>query len=249
MGWNLHPTIAEFVKSSVQEVLIADFACGNGIWTMEESRNHAKTTQIQGFDLSDTMFPNSRSLPENVKFEVLDARKSVPAHLCGHFDVVHCRLILGAVRNGDPSAFMKTFVNLLKPGGWLQWDEVNVNKMTIYSSNKSDSKWETILMNLAERARQEGAKFKWILERSQILEGWGFSNVVEVKGGDAKPELRRFWSDNEIAVLGEIASTAGSGIDQVEKLAEARDHGLDIHPECLSVIGKLSNARDQKDVD
>ncbi len=98
----MHPTVAAFLRTSDEEVAVADVACGNGIWITEESKNHPKTTQFYGFDVSDGQFPHQQTWAPNVHFEQLDACTAVPEKYLGKFDAVHCRLIMGAVRGGDP---------------------------------------------------------------------------------------------------------------------------------------------------
>lgn len=57
-------------------------------------------------------------------FGLFDLLDEVPDHLQNKFDVLHVRLLLGAGPAVDKSVFIDCFSKMLKPGGWLQWDEL-----------------------------------------------------------------------------------------------------------------------------
>lgn len=41
------------------------------------------------------------------------------------FDILHVRLITVVVKNNDPRPVLANLIKLLKPGGYIQWDEVD----------------------------------------------------------------------------------------------------------------------------
>lgn len=99
---------------------IADLACGNGIWIVEESRSerYAYGSTFAGFDVSPTRFP--AATPSNLSFETLDMYGPIPQKLHNAFDVVHIRLVSGAIRDADPTPVLENVLQMLKPGGMLQ---------------------------------------------------------------------------------------------------------------------------------
>lgn len=122
-GWLLHPDIDEAL-SKIEHPQIVDVATGTGIWAIDAARLYPSAT-FTGLDISDAQYPPTWTWPRNVGFGILDLLGEVPAHLQGKFDVVHCRLLLAAGPSVDKSIFIERFSKLLKPGGWLQWDELS----------------------------------------------------------------------------------------------------------------------------
>ena len=43
----------------------------------------------------------------------------------GKYDIVHVRLLILVVENSDPRPIIRNLVQMLKPGGYLQWEELN----------------------------------------------------------------------------------------------------------------------------
>ena len=88
---------------------------GIRIWPLDLVRQLPSTVQLYGFDISSSQFPHPNYLPANVKLEVLDSlRVDPPEELLGSFDIVHLRLWLGVVMNGDPSALLTHALKLLR---------------------------------------------------------------------------------------------------------------------------------------
>ena len=51
-----------------------------------------------------------------------------------HTDVVNVRFFLCVVRDGDPSPLLSLFVKMLKPGGWLQWTEMDIRTLKVQAA-------------------------------------------------------------------------------------------------------------------
>ncbi|KAL7814624.1 S-adenosyl-L-methionine-dependent methyltransferase [Trichoderma aethiopicum] len=104
---------------------IADMGTGTGIWLLDVASQVPSTVQLNGFDISDEQFPCQSSLPSNVKLSVMDAFAEVPEKHRGKYDIVHMRLWCAIVQDGDPSALIRHATQLLKPGGYLQWEDIS----------------------------------------------------------------------------------------------------------------------------
>ncbi|KAK3395165.1 hypothetical protein B0H63DRAFT_462758 [Podospora didyma] len=123
----IHPHIVADLKGSKGEINVADVGTGTGVWALDVSR--LSTTlgvkiNVHGFDISDEQFPPFNILPINCQFSVSDALATPLSALHGTFDIVHiahfaCVRALGE----DPSPVINHALALLKPGGWIQWDE------------------------------------------------------------------------------------------------------------------------------
>jgi len=241
LGWRLHPDAANHLAKCEKngQAMVADVACGNGIWMLDEMSLHSERTQFHGFDISAAQFPNRKTLPANAFFDVLDCYQSVPAKYRGKFDVVHCRLVTGAIRNGNISPFLNTFLELLKPGGVLQWDDVDSRNTTPFPTQPGSFEWNGYIANLVQRTRpQWEMDFSWIERLAKTLIKRGMEHVVEMKAGEPKRELRRFWTDNELATIHEIAVALGAGQDVFEDLELMRSSEVDMQSEIRIVVGK-----------
>ncbi|PON20323.1 hypothetical protein TGAM01_v210822 [Trichoderma gamsii] len=110
---------------------IADIGTGTGIWLLDVARQVPSTVQLDAFDISDKQFPHKDSRPDNMSCRILDAFSQVPDELIGVYDVVHLRLWCCIVRDCNTAALIQHATQLLKPGGYLQWDEADLDKMHI----------------------------------------------------------------------------------------------------------------------
>ena len=120
----LHPAIP--ATSQDQPLRIADVGTGNAVWIFELLPHVPPSTLIDGFDNSQDHFPASDWLPPNVSLGLFDAFGEIPSELVGKYDVVHIRTFAVIVRGNDPTTLLRNLVKMLKPGGWLQWDEMDL---------------------------------------------------------------------------------------------------------------------------
>ncbi|KAK4445612.1 hypothetical protein QBC34DRAFT_441631 [Podospora aff. communis PSN243] len=109
------------------ELKVADIGTGNSAWAQDVARGAGVAGfkfDVHGFDISDEQFPPSHILPSNLKLGIADALVTPPEELRGTFDIVHVAQF-ACVRplHEDPGAAIDHALALLKPGGWLQWDE------------------------------------------------------------------------------------------------------------------------------
>ncbi|KAH8585610.1 hypothetical protein B0O99DRAFT_530396 [Bisporella sp. PMI_857] len=128
LGYQIHPDILFDAHAR-----IADIATGTGIWPLALSRSLASTVQIDGFDISDAQFPPKKWLPANVTLDTLDILEPIPDQFLGKYDVVNIRYFALSIKNSDHLGVLKSLISLLKPGGYLQWVEVNIQKQSVVS--------------------------------------------------------------------------------------------------------------------
>ncbi|RAH67562.1 class I SAM-dependent methyltransferase [Aspergillus aculeatinus CBS 121060] len=115
----LHPEIPR-----KDGMIIADIGAGTGIWALELAPNLPPDARLVAYDIADTHFPAKEYWPANVRFELLDSLSpTIPEALIGQFDVVHLRMWAFIIRDNDPSALIRHASRLLKPGGYLQWED------------------------------------------------------------------------------------------------------------------------------
>ncbi|PYH64780.1 class I SAM-dependent methyltransferase [Aspergillus vadensis CBS 113365] len=120
-GYTLHPHIP-----ITPDMKIAEIGTGNGIWLFDLAPSMPSTVQLHGFDISEDQYPPKHMWPRNVKLALLDAFKHVPPTLVGQYDVVHVRMWASNIRDGNTGPLMLHLQQLLKPGGYIQWEEADL---------------------------------------------------------------------------------------------------------------------------
>ncbi|KAF2653722.1 hypothetical protein K491DRAFT_717795 [Lophiostoma macrostomum CBS 122681] len=196
LGWDRHPAID---LSGSGEIWIADLGCGNGAWLLSLARSFENVQDqeivLRGFDIASSHFPAPENLPNNITLGVMDAfTTDLPASLVGKFDVVHVRAFAAVVKNNNPGVEISNACKLLKPGGYLQWDEVDAE------STRAVSPRETVCSR-ATQALLDNAKlsskvamnlqYAWISDLGKIFKTHGLELVTFTRM-DVKKEL---WND------------------------------------------------------
>ncbi|KAL4751074.1 hypothetical protein BDW72DRAFT_174651 [Aspergillus terricola var. indicus] len=155
----LHPDIPKRFER------VADIATGNGDWLLElkraceeaNSEPGSSTTQTKyhGFDISPSLFPRLESVA-NIDFSVHDFYKPFPKEHIGQYDLVHARHLVLAVQKSALKAAVENISSLLKPGGYIQWEEYDfADQLAACSPCKMTSNWEVV--------------FDWIVQRGYSL--------------------------------------------------------------------------------
>ena len=121
-GFHLYPEIQAAIEH-VARPKIADIATGNGIWAFELARL-MPNADVVGLDISDAQFTPEWAWPRNASLRIFDILSDVPKEYEQAFDVVHVRLLVPAGPMVDHKVFLEQYSKMLKPGGWLQLDEL-----------------------------------------------------------------------------------------------------------------------------
>ncbi|MCJ1391460.1 hypothetical protein MMC18_004324 [Xylographa bjoerkii] len=120
VGYLLHPSIT--LEGAHPK--IADIGAGTCIWSIELSQQYPDV-QFDCYDVTDKQFPSTDLLPKNISLHVHDAFEDFPKNLHGTYDVIHVQMFLTIVKKDDPEPLISNFMNLLKPGGYLYWVDVD----------------------------------------------------------------------------------------------------------------------------
>ena len=137
-GYLLHPRIRSSLEKrpAGDEIRIADVATGTGVWLFDLAKNSPSTWQFTGLDLSDAQFPSKDKLDDygsRVDFQLCNVLEPPPDHLRGAFDVVHLRLLVCGIKVPEWTPAAQNVLQLLKPGGWIQWHELGAAGITFYA--------------------------------------------------------------------------------------------------------------------
>ncbi|KAG4034025.1 hypothetical protein MFRU_003g00040 [Monilinia fructicola] len=211
---------------------VADIATGTGIWLREmmgELANEGYSSPVEtvGFDISAEQFPKS-SAPGN-KFVVWDMTTSFPEEYHNSFDVVHIRLVILAIKAEQIKDVVKNLVELLKPGGYLQWTDIShMNGLDpIHRVDDDDmsfkSQAETVFGFLAEK----GYSFDPIGDAETCLRGLPVEEAYVIDSTNEsyhRPEIRGMvteWQARTTAIVIEMMlSHNGQSKEQAKMAAE-----------------------------
>jgi ubiquinone/menaquinone biosynthesis C-methylase UbiE len=154
--WSI-PRIEATLRSE-ESIKIMDIATGTGVWLFALEASAPTTWNLEGSDISADQFtkrPNSRC-----NFGVLDIKKPIPEHLHGAFDLLHIRMLLGGLTTPDWSMVAAHVYQLLKPGGWIQWHEIDSPRMQFFPITADASvKHSQALLNTCVRGYQRIDRF------------------------------------------------------------------------------------------
>ncbi|KAL7941077.1 S-adenosyl-L-methionine-dependent methyltransferase [Trichoderma barbatum] len=171
-GYTLSPNIP-----TSSNMKIAEIGTGTGMWLLDVASQCPPTIQLDGFDISGDQFPHKSALPNNVTLSIMDAFGQVPEELHGKYDVVHMRLWSCIIRSNETDQLIHHVTQLLKPGGYLQWDEADIGK-TVANGVEAVAFWK-IMGSILQSINIDS---KWIEEIPNRLQEQGMS-AIDVRVG------------------------------------------------------------------
>lgn len=125
----------------------------------------------------------------------------VPDNLIGKYDYVHTRLLLLVVESQDPRPVLRNLRKLLKPGGYLQWDELDTVNMTV---KKVDPNLPTPALDQLKNWSRADGRHDWTVELPRFFSEEGFDEVKADFVGDP-PELARAFNEQHLLTAEEFA--------------------------------------------
>ncbi|KAI9707966.1 MAG: hypothetical protein M1820_004385 [Bogoriella megaspora] len=195
-GYHIHPSVG-FPSSG--DIQIADIACGNCLWLLDSRNSTTDAFQATwtGFDISDAQFPKEALLPSNVFLRTLDIY-DVPSDLHGKFDLIHLRMLGFGVRDSDPIPVLRTLLALLKPGGWLQWDEADHEfDPPNAAPGTSNARMQELQKAIRTSVFKGAPAFGWTKNLLDSFRSAGFTAVVEDKHPIERTALK-YWTELQL---------------------------------------------------
>ena len=214
LGFDVHPDIPTAPSETPDQppIQIADVACGTAIWLrcVAQNLHHAR---LDGFDISLAQCPPLQWLPQNIRsLREWDLYQEPPMELRGRYDVVHARLLFVVVRDGDPRPVIRNMMMLLKPGGYLQWDELDVAHSFILKVKEDvpTIKMEETLQMLSQAGR-------WVAKLAEAMEQCGLVDA-RISSFVEKTELAKAFFDINLTKDMETSETKLRGTADGEAL-------------------------------
>ncbi|KAK2792336.1 hypothetical protein FQN51_001728 [Onygenales sp. PD_10] len=105
---------------------VADVATGTGLWLFDTAKElNDPSISYDGFDISSAQFPSETPAGlGSFSFTQHDATNPFPVEFHSQFDLINVRLLVQALKGADVPAFVANLVELLRPGGHIQWVDI-----------------------------------------------------------------------------------------------------------------------------
>ncbi|CAO1604435.1 hypothetical protein XANCAGTX0491_007992 [Xanthoria calcicola] len=203
-------------------IRIADVATGTAIWAVEICQDFP-STQIDGFDIDLQQCPPPEWLPHNVKVRVWDIYTNLAPELEGLYDVVHIRLLLLVVRDNDQRPILKNALRMLKPGGYLQWDELDPwAAFTVTASKQMMDEAVNDFQNRQEVTAM--SNLEWVKDLHSIMAELSFEDV---RREEVRCDLRlaKYYQDLHFMVMEEQAAAQATDKER-DRVKEAIREGV-----------------------
>ena len=197
LHFNLHPSI-----SIPQEASVADVATGTAIWLIDVAREYP-TARLHGFDIDTSQAPPKQWLPSNITLETWNIFDDVPENMIGTYDVVHLRLLVLVVHRSDIRNVIRKLLRMLKPGGYIQWDELDYPGTHVRNGNNSIQ--TPALHDLREMVYSRGRN-DWTLRLPEEFAEEGLVDITTHHFQDA-PDMARANGEQHLLTMEEFASS------------------------------------------
>jgi SAM-dependent methyltransferase len=105
---------------------VADVATGTGVWLRSLAAELPTSARLDGFDFDVSKFPDDPAMvTPNMTLSYVNMLEPFPEEMHGVYDLVHLRLVKFGVKADQWTPLAENILKLLKPGGWLLWDEMS----------------------------------------------------------------------------------------------------------------------------
>ncbi|RDA90835.1 hypothetical protein CP533_1557 [Ophiocordyceps camponoti-saundersi (nom. inval.)] len=161
-----------------EDMKIAELGAGTGIWLMDLSRRLPPSVKLDGYDISDKMFPCRNQWPANVTLSKLDSKGHLPPSLMGQYDVVHIRMWATILNSTEVNDFIRGVKKMLKPGGYIFWEDADFEHFTVAPESED-------LHQLMQLVYNKAGIMSWVQNLPLYLQQQSF-NILATKDGKFK---------------------------------------------------------------
>ncbi|KAL8906786.1 MAG: hypothetical protein Q9171_006135 [Xanthocarpia ochracea] len=191
LGYTIHPSILPSLPSCP---LIADIASGTGLWLCDVA-SQLPTSTLHGYDIDLKQCPPKEWLPSNTEIRDWDLLGEVRDEMVAKYDYIHTRLLVLVVQNQNPQPIIRSLFRMLKPGGYLQWDELDTTHTHITKTPSSSSsafdRPTPALDALASWSKADG-RHDWTVRLPEFLKEEGFEDTGIEYNEEGKGLTRAF---------------------------------------------------------
>ena len=171
LGYLMHPAVPIGPGS-----IIADVASGTGVFALSVATAHPET-RVEASDISLAQVPSKHWWPANVTFAVLDALQDpVPEALLERYDVLCLRHFV-SLQPGDPRPLIARLLSMLKPGGYLHWQEWDLTTAAISAPKGTSTPKMQALIDYIQHPSRHTAQATWVGDLHQRVTTGQVPNV------------------------------------------------------------------------
>lgn len=223
LHFHIHPSIP-IPDDNAQ---IADVATGTAIWLMDVARD-LPTAQLDGFDINLAQAPLQQWLPPNVKLRDWNVFDEVPHELLGKYDIIHVRLLILVVENSDPRPIIRKLIKMLKPGGYLQWDDLNYPDTCVKAIDPS---LPTPALDEFRKLAYSRGRHDWTLQLADIMQEEGLEDA-KLYNFEDRIELAKANGEQHLLTMEEFASRLAE-VGKIDEAAKLYQLIRDVYKESL----------------
>ncbi|KAI1328721.1 hypothetical protein F5Y16DRAFT_148112 [Xylariaceae sp. FL0255] len=196
MGYIVHPSI-----QLPSDARIADFGTGTARFLLSLQPEYPNAV-MDGYDISSALFPPKDTLPPNITLGELDIKKPFPEHLHGMYDLVHLRLLVAGMLPEDWDPVVRNLSQILKPGGYLQWEEPDfVNGHWQKGRPELSHEATTILSEGFKESMANRPQHGWC-DLPDFMRAAGLVSVqTDIVSADRIPETRKAFAHSNMTLM------------------------------------------------
>ncbi|KAI4265718.1 MAG: hypothetical protein L6R38_009222 [Xanthoria sp. 2 TBL-2021] len=184
LGFLLHPTVALDVQPETFQV--AEIGTRTGLWLLDMAKR-LPNIQIDGFAIDTSSVPPPQWLPPNVTIRRVESYTTdLAPNGQSTYDVIRISNLGASIEDNDPGSVVKNAMAMLKPGGYIEWDELDTAHYSVVKPNPthSASRLKALLKHVHEHDQILGAR-GWIDSLPDILARYG----LQVQAGQHRYRL------------------------------------------------------------
>lgn len=163
-----------------------------------------------------------------VHLRIWNVFDDVPDDMLGVYDVVHVRLLVLVVENSNPRPIVRNLRKMLKPGGYLQWDDLNYPDTYVRAV---DDTLPTPALNELRKLVYSQGRHDWTLRLADIFVEEGLEDVRLYHFKDSM-ELAKANGDQHLLTMEEFASRL-ENFDKRDEAAKIRQLIREVFKESL----------------
>lgn len=199
------------ISSPAYQPRIADVGCGTAAWLRSITSIYPHAL-LDGFDVSLAQCTHPNWLPANLRLYEWNVFDEPRDDIVGVYDIVHVRLLFTVVRDNDPAPIVENLIKLLKPGGWLQWDDLDVAQSYILHAELGVE--APTMATMLKTLQQMG---QWVGDLADVMKQSGLQEA-KIWRYEEREDLVKAFFDNNLAKDEEMAENALRDTEDGRKL-------------------------------
>lgn len=187
--------------------------------------------------------------------------KPPPEELVGVYDIVHIRAFSSILVDTGVAPLLSFVQAILKPGGYVQWEEVRGDKFVVEAAASASANdattaaCDTISQMLQAAGKRRGSDFGFIDRLDEEMQGFGGFEDVRKQVVEKRKQDYKGWTEDILMIWGDLAVhfptkadaptaklTRESYLDLFRRALEETEKGVAIHQRLIVVaVGRKTS--------